>query len=42
VEIEGAEVERWAHHIASQYGYSDLAHTIEITGLCAQCRERLS
>lgn len=38
IEIEGAEVERWANHIAAQYGYTEIAHTVEITGTCAKCR----
>jgi len=37
VEIEGEEVERWAHAIAERHGFSDIAHTVEIFGLCRDC-----
>ena len=37
VEIEGEEVERWAQAIAERHGFSDIAHTVEIFGICREC-----
>jgi Fur family ferric uptake transcriptional regulator len=36
VEVEGPAVERWAEKIASENGFSDISHTVEITGTCAE------
>ncbi len=35
VEVEGPAVERWAEKIASEHGFSDISHTVEIVGTCA-------
>lgn len=37
VEITGSAVERWAHAIADEHGFTDVAHTVELVGLCADC-----
>ncbi len=37
VEVAGMAVERWAETIASEYGFTDVAHTVEIFGRCPQC-----
>jgi Fur family ferric uptake transcriptional regulator len=37
VEIEGPAVERWAEKIAFANGFSDITHTVEIVGICADC-----
>ncbi len=37
VEIEGRAVERWAGEVAEQYGYVDVAHTVELFGRCPAC-----
>jgi Fur family ferric uptake transcriptional regulator len=37
VEVQGHHVETWADEVAREHGYSDISHTIEIFGLCAQC-----
>jgi Fur family ferric uptake transcriptional regulator len=37
VEVQGARVEAWAAEVARENGYSDVSHTIEIFGLCAEC-----
>ncbi|MFI6028938.1 Fur family transcriptional regulator [Amycolatopsis magusensis] len=37
VEVEGPAVERWAEKIANGNGFSDISHTVEIVGLCADC-----
>jgi len=38
VEVEGPAVERWADRIAAQNGFSDVVHTLEVFGTCADCR----
>jgi Fur family ferric uptake transcriptional regulator len=40
VEVEGPAVERWTSAIADEHGFSDLSHTLEIVGTCADCLER--
>ncbi|MEU9618040.1 MULTISPECIES: Fur family transcriptional regulator [unclassified Streptomyces] len=37
VEVEGPAVEQWAETIATQHGYVNVAHTVEIFGTCAEC-----
>lgn len=37
VEIEGPAVERWANAVATEHGYSDISHTLELFGTCASC-----
>ncbi len=37
VEITGSAVERWARSVADEHGFSDVAHTVELVGLCAAC-----
>ncbi|HXZ83384.1 MAG TPA: transcriptional repressor [Acidimicrobiales bacterium] len=37
VEVEDAEVERWATRIATDNGFGGTTHTIEIIGTCANC-----
>lgn len=37
VEVEGPAVEQWAEAVASQHGYVNVAHTVEIFGTCAAC-----
>src|SRR4029079_7349729 len=37
VEVEGPAVERWTRAIAAEHGFSDLSHTLEIVGTCADC-----
>ena len=32
------DLERWAETTASDLGYSDVSHTVEIFGVCADCR----
>ena len=38
VEVEGPAVERWTRAIASEHGYAEIAHTLEIFGTCPKCR----
>ncbi len=34
VEVEGPAVERWADAVASQHGFRDVSHTLEVFGTC--------
>ena len=36
VEVEGPAVERWAEKIAAEHGFSQISHTVEITGTCSE------
>jgi Fur family transcriptional regulator, ferric uptake regulator len=35
VEIEGPTVERWTERVAAEHGFTDVSHTLEIFGSCA-------
>jgi Fur family ferric uptake transcriptional regulator len=35
VEVKGPAVERWTEKMASEHGYRDISHTVEIFGICA-------
>ena len=37
VEVEGPTVERWTRAVAAEHGYSDVSHTLEVFGTCANC-----
>ncbi len=37
VEVSGREVEAWAAEIAAAHGFTDVSHTIELFGTCAEC-----
>jgi Fur family ferric uptake transcriptional regulator len=38
VEVEGPEVESWAARVAKSAKFTDIEHTVEITGICKNCR----
>jgi Fur family ferric uptake transcriptional regulator len=38
VEVSGREVEAWAAEVAAAHGFSEVSHTIELFGTCADCR----
>ena len=40
VELESPDIETWAETTARRYGYADVDHTVEISGICAECRRR--
>ena len=40
VEVSGREVEAWAADVAAAHGFSEVSHTIELFGMCADCRQR--
>ncbi len=37
-EVELPDLEHWAEATASELGYTNVTHTVEIFGVCAQCR----
>ena len=37
VEVEGPTVERWTSAIATEHGFSDVSHTLELFGTCPAC-----
>ena len=37
-EVELPDLERWAETTATDLGYTDVTHTVEIFGVCADCR----
>ena len=37
VEIQADTVEQWTHSVAEANGFSQVQHTIELVGLCAEC-----
>ncbi|GIL35911.1 transcriptional repressor [Phycicoccus jejuensis] len=40
VEVTGDAVERWAEAVAAEHGFTQVRHTVEIDGLCAECAAR--
>ena len=36
-EVRGPAVERWATKAAAEHGFVDVAHTVELVGLCPDC-----
>jgi Fur family ferric uptake transcriptional regulator len=42
VEVQGGQVEKWTAEIALAHGFSDVSHTVEIFGLCAECADNES
>ncbi|HEU5005713.1 MAG TPA: Fur family transcriptional regulator [Jatrophihabitantaceae bacterium] len=36
-EIEGRSVEKWAATVAAEHGYTEVDHTLELFGRCAEC-----
>ncbi|MDO3394615.1 transcriptional repressor [Nocardioides sp. SOB44] len=37
VELVGPTVERWADQAASEHGFTDVTHTVELFGVCPRC-----
>jgi Fur family transcriptional regulator, ferric uptake regulator len=37
VEVEGPTVEAWATRVSGEHGFTDVRHTLEIFGTCADC-----
>jgi Fur family ferric uptake transcriptional regulator len=40
VEVEAPAVETWAARTANEHGFTEVAHTVEIFGLCPDCTSR--
>ena len=38
VELAADEVESWTAKVARRHGFTDVSHTVEVFGLCADCR----
>ena len=39
IEIDGPGVEAWASRVGAAHGFTEIEHTMELFGTCAQCRE---
>ncbi|MDO5719190.1 MAG: Fur family transcriptional regulator [Actinomycetaceae bacterium] len=39
-EIGAKAVERWMHSLAEEYGFTDLEHSLEVFGICSDCRKK--
>ena len=39
VEIDASKVENWADAVATEHGFAETSHTIEIFGICAACQQ---
>lgn len=37
VEVEGPAIERWAAAVSAEHGFTDVDHTLELVGRCADC-----
>jgi Fur family ferric uptake transcriptional regulator len=37
VEVEGPAVEKWAEKVAAENGFTQVSHTVEVFGTCADC-----
>lgn len=37
IEVEAPDVETWASRVASDHGFADVTHTVEVYGLCPLC-----
>lgn len=37
VELDAPAIEAWATAVGAKFGYSRIDHTVEITGVCAEC-----
>lgn len=40
IEVSAEAVERWATEVAKAQEFSDISHSIEISGICSQCRSK--
>ncbi|TFV67484.1 UNVERIFIED_ORG: transcriptional repressor [Bacillus sp. AZ43] len=40
VEVADPPVERWAARIATEHGFTDVQHQVEVFGTCAECAAR--
>ena len=42
VEIAADDVEQWAQSVASEHGFTDARHVVDVFGLCAACTAALA
>lgn len=40
VEVEAPAVETWAAGLGAKHGFTEVAHTVEVFGLCPECSAR--
>ena len=40
VEVADPPVERWAARVATEHGFADVQHQVEVFGTCAECSAR--
>lgn len=40
IELSADEVEKWAAKVAKRHGFADVTHTVEVFGVCANCKRR--
>lgn len=40
IEVADPPVEDWAERIATEHGFTDVSHTVEIIGTCQECSAR--
>jgi Fur family ferric uptake transcriptional regulator len=38
VEVTGPAVEKWADGVASEHDFAEVSHSLELFGICADCR----
>jgi len=38
VEIDGPTVETWTRTVAAEHGFTEPGHTLEVFGVCSECR----
>ncbi|MGO1538499.1 MAG: Fur family transcriptional regulator [Leucobacter sp.] len=39
-ELSSSVVEEWSRDVASQYGFAEIEHVVDLFGICARCRAR--
>jgi Fur family ferric uptake transcriptional regulator len=37
LEVDSPAVEKWADQVAATHGFTEVSHTLEIFGVCAEC-----
>lgn len=37
VEVEAPAIEQWAARVSAEHGFTDVDHTVEVVGTCADC-----
>jgi Fur family ferric uptake transcriptional regulator len=42
VEVSGPAVETWANRVGAEHGFTDVSHTVELSGVCGDCSHHVS